>query len=80
MEEVIKRCASLPGVQVERCGSWLWISGKTYDSRAELKDAGCRFSHRKGMWYFHEGEYRKLGSRELSMDEIEEKYGRVVLV
>lgn len=80
METTLQAIRGLPGITVERCGAWLWISGDTFPIRKELKAAGCFFSHRKGMWYFHEGEYKKVGSREFSMEEIEEKYGYEALI
>ena len=69
----------LPGLTVELCGSWLWISGETRQHKDALKAAGCRWSSSKTMWYWRHpedarGHYR--GKR--SMNEIRSKYGSQV--
>ena len=77
MKEVICKLKCLPGITVELCGKWLWIFGDIYTSQKELRAIGCRFSRRKKMWYYHEGEFKKLSKRELPIEEIEKMYGSV---
>ena len=69
--------AEFDGVELEICGSWLWASGCTYPFRAELKNAGFRFSSNKKMWYWHDGEYRRHSKKNLAMDEIRDRHGSV---
>ena len=73
---VLSKLIALEGLNIELCGSWLWICGDTYTHRAALKAAGCRWSHSKKMWYWrHEedAEWRSRGNT--SIGEIREKYG-----
>ncbi|MBQ9269681.1 MAG: J domain-containing protein [Oscillospiraceae bacterium] len=73
---VLSKLIALEGLNIELCGSWLWFGGNTYEHRAALKSAGCRWSHSKKMWYWrHEedAEWRSRGSATIS--EIREKYG-----
>lgn len=73
---VLDKLISLPGLNIELCGSWLWFSGDTYTHRAALKSAGCRWSHSKKMWYWRHTEDAEYHSRGKStIDEIREKYG-----
>lgn len=69
----------LDGLTIELCGAWLWISGSTYDHKAELKAAGCRWSNGKKMWYWrHEEAARPWHRGTASMGEIRSKYGSQV--
>lgn len=69
----------LPGLTVELCGSWLWISGDTRQHKDALKAAGCRWSSGKKMWYWrHPEDARSHYRGKRSMGEIRAKYGSQV--
>ena len=69
------------GVIVEQCGSWLWFSGNTKPNKDILKNSGCWWHNKKQMWYWKpEDQHRRFSSkRNISMDEIREKYGSASL-
>lgn len=76
MRAVLERLASLDGIKIEICGSWVWVSGATYPVKDAIKAAGCFFSRKKSMWYWRaaeSGHYHKRGGA--SMEQIREKYG-----
>jgi hypothetical protein len=66
----------LPGLSIEICGAWAWISGNTRVHREALKAAGCRWAPAKQLWYYRPAGWRacKRGA-ECSMDDIRAKYG-----
>ena len=73
---IINALCKIPGLIVELCGCWLWISGDTRPHKEELKAAGCRWSSSKKMWYWRhqeDGAYWSRGKK--SMGEIRMKYG-----
>lgn len=73
---ILQQLTPLDGLNIELCGSWLWISGNTYPHRDTLKSSGCRWSNGKKMWYWRhaeDSEYRSRGTA--SIGEIREKYG-----
>lgn len=73
---IINTLIKFPGITVELCGSWLWISGDTLPIKDQLKAAGCRWSSSKKMWYWHhpeEGTRRSHGKA--TMTDIRNKYG-----
>lgn len=74
---IIKFILSLSGVNVELCGSWIWISGNTKEHKEILKQMGCKWASKKSMWSWHYDKdgtgYRKR--RPVSMAEIRNKYG-----
>lgn len=66
----------LDSIEVELCGSWLWITGDTYPHKEKLKKAGCKYSGSKKKWYWHhpeEGTCRSRGT--YTMKDIRLKYG-----
>ena len=71
---IIEKIISIPDIQIEIIGTWLWVSGKTYEYRDIFKSFGMRYSKTKKAWYYsgdtgyHRG-YHK------SLDEIRDKYG-----
>lgn len=45
--ELIEKLIRLPGIIIELCGSWLWITGDTKPVKDELKSIGFRWSSSK---------------------------------
>lgn len=78
--EIIEKLIRMDGINVELCGSWLWISGETFLHREELKEAGCRWAKTKRMWFWHHAEDGAHRRGKLSMEAIREKYGSEKLV
>lgn len=73
---IIELLLKLDGLEIELCGSWLWISGDTFAHRDELKAAGCRWASKKKMWSWHheeDGSTYYRGKR--TIEEIRVKYG-----
>lgn len=66
----------LDGLDIELCGSWLWIGGNTKQHKEELKKAGCRWSNSKKLWYWrHQEEGCRWSRGHSSMGQIRDKYG-----
>lgn len=72
---VVEKLIHLEGLELEICGNWLWIGGNTYEHRAAIKEAGCKFASKKKMWYWHAGEWVKKTKKVLTMDEIRDLHG-----
>lgn len=73
--EILGKLYGLDGLDIELCGSWLWITGNTYTHREAIKVAGCKWSKNKQAWYWHKGEYTRKGKRRYDMDEIRAMHG-----
>ncbi len=74
---IINALIKLDGLDIELCGSWLWIGGETRQHKDALKAAGCRWAAKKQKWYWHpegQGSY-KPHKRDISMTQIRQKYG-----
>lgn len=75
--DIISKLDKLPGLVVELCGRWLWISGDTKKHREALKACGCCWSPNKNMWYWrHVEDYcHKRNGNSLDIDEIRAQFG-----
>jgi len=64
------------GLDIEVCGSWVWVTGDTKPHKEILKQAGFFWAVKKLAWYFRPEEYKCYRSKgSLSLDEIRQKYG-----
>ena len=73
--EILQKLFGLEGIEIELCGSWLWISGNTRQYKDALKEWGCKWSANKNAWYWYAGEYHRRGKKRYSMDEIRDIHG-----
>lgn len=73
--ELIAKLIRLPGIIIELCGSWLWITGDTKPVKDELKTIGFRWSSSKTALYYHRGCYHKRSGKQCTMDDIRIMYG-----
>lgn len=73
---IIDLLIKLDGLNIELCGSWLWIGGETRKHKDALKAAGCRWASKKQLWYWHPADQAPTKTkRTASMSHIREKYG-----
>ena len=73
--DIITALLKLDGLEIELCGSWLWVTGNTKEHKDNLKELGFKYSANKQAWYYHEGEYHKRGKSKKSMQDIRNMYG-----
>jgi hypothetical protein len=79
ISDMLEKIFSVPGITIELCGSWIWISGNTFAVKSQLFALGFRFSGTKKKWYFspYMSTERKRGV--YSMKKIYQKFGREVV-
>lgn len=73
--EVIDKLINIMDIEIEICGTWVWISGDTKPNAAKLKEAGFRWASKKLMWYWHSPEEKTYSRGKKTMDQIREVYG-----
>ena len=77
LDQAIEALEPLP-VNVELCGSWLWISGDTKPHKDALKALGCMCASKKKKWYWREAGAGRAwfpSSTEYNMESIRADYG-----
>jgi hypothetical protein len=67
------------GLHLEICGTWLWVTGKTYQVKDTLKELGFRYSANKLSWYYRQEDDRSPNQEPIPLDLIREKYGTSVV-
>ena len=72
---IINALLKMPGLMIELCGSWLWITGNTREHKDGLKTLGFKWSKNKSAWYFHFEPYRKRSKKSVDLDTIRSMYG-----
>ncbi len=77
-QDAINAVVDLDGVQVEICGSWIWVTGDTKPHKDILKENHFRYSRGKG-WYFTTAPRRRIRSNKTSIDDIREAHGSAVV-
>ena len=63
------------GLHLEICGTWLWVTGKTYPVKDTLKELGFRYSSNKLSWYYRQEDNRSSNQEPIPLEMIREKYG-----
>lgn len=77
---IIDKLVKMQGIEIELCGSWLWLGGNTYNHKDALKDAGCKWSRSKHKWYWrHESDGARWSRGHFTMGQIRQKYGSQIL-
>ncbi len=79
MDEIIEELKGIEGLELEVCGSWLWISGKTKEHKELLKSLGLFYASKKQKWYFRPAEYKSRRHRPVNMDRIRLLHGSEVI-
>ena len=74
-KEIINTLIHLNGIEIEICGSWIWLTGNTKEHKEILKNLKFRYSSKKKAWYYHSEPYKKKSKRELTLDEIRDMFG-----
>jgi len=78
--EIVNSLLQYDLIKIELIGTWIWISGNTYQIRNELKAAGFLFSGSKKMWYWRpedQKNYKSRGGQDI--DFIRAKYGSMTI-
>lgn len=73
LRRAVDAIISLPGINIELVGKWIWITGQTYPIKEQLKAAGYHFAPVKKAWYYKGAE--SAGRGKMNLDEIRGKYG-----
>ena len=63
------------GLHLEICGTWLWVTGKTFQVKDSLKELGFRYSSNKLSWYYRQEEHRSPNQEPIPLEMIREKFG-----
>jgi len=79
-KDLIAKLVRMAGIQIEICGTWVWVTGKTFSLKEALKAAGFRWSANKKAWYWYAPENAPKNIRRgATMEYIRERYGSKII-
>jgi len=76
--EKLNQLSKIDGIEIELCGSWIWVAGDTYPVKDELKALGFKWARRKEKWHWTPLPSRSH-KKSMSMEWIREKHGSVMI-
>lgn len=79
VNEAASKLAKIEALNLELCGTWLWISGDTKPHKEELKEVGAHWAPKKKMWYVSPIGAKRFHRKEQDMNSIRNTYGCEVL-
>lgn len=53
--DILNKIMGFEGLEMEICGSWLWVSGNTYPCKETLKAEGFQWSNKHKKWFWYHG-------------------------
>lgn len=79
-KEKITAIINIPGLIIEICGLWIWITGETREVKETLKENGFFWAIKKKAWYWRPEELKSFKNKNpLSMEEIRSKYNSTII-
>lgn len=73
--EIINKLVLCEGLNIDLCGRWIWLTGNTYPYKDIIKSLNFRWASKKKCWYWHKDEDVCKSRRNMSLDDIKNKYG-----
>lgn len=75
--QVIDAIITCEGLEIEICGSWIWVGGNTVAHKTTLKENGYRWASKKKMWYWRPADSVCRATKMKDMDYIRNMYGSI---
>ena len=75
LNDAINAIIGISGLNIEICGSWVWVGGDTKPAKEVLKAAGYRWASQKFMWYFRPAEWKSSSRENWDIEKIRYNFG-----
>ena len=75
LSEAINAIIHIEGIEINVCGSWVWVTGDTKPHSKEIKAAGFKWANKKVAWYYRPENFKSKNRGKMSLDEIREYHG-----
>lgn len=77
---IIEQLITIDNLTIEIVGSWVWVTGDTYQHRETLKALHFSWSKSKKAWYWHSEPYIKRSRKTFTLTELKDLYGSTTVV
>lgn len=74
-QEIINQLIKYNKINIDIIGSWLWVSGSTFEIKEVLKELNFKFSKQKKSWFFHFGEWHSSGVHFKNLEDLKNFWG-----
>jgi len=75
LQDIISKIINFQDITIEIIGTWIWLDGKTYQYKEDLKNLGFKFSGGKKKWYFTTEIFDKTKYKQKSLEDLKMVYG-----
>ena len=75
LRAALQKIICFGGIIIEICGSFIWVSGNTYQYKKEFKKFNFKWASQKKQWYWRPETYKKKSHKALSIEDIRNYYG-----
>lgn len=79
-KDIIFKIIHFTDVEIEIIGSWVWVSGNTYEYKTQLKGLNFKWCKNKTAWAWHTDDYRKRSKQQYSLDDLRNMFGNEKVV
>lgn len=62
-------------ITIEIIGTWIWISGNTFQHKEILKENGFKWASKKKQWYMNPKNEQKKTRKQFTTEQLKEFYG-----
>ena len=75
--KIFDKLMKMDGLEIDIVGSWLWLSGNTFEHKEEIKKMNFRYSRKHKKWYYFEDIEKCIKTRgsKKTYKQITEEYG-----
>lgn len=77
LNEALNKIIDLPGIEIEICGAWVWVTGdtKTHSKALGKNGAGFFWAKKKVAWYFRPSDWKSSSRGTWDLDRIRGEHG-----
>jgi hypothetical protein len=75
MNDILNIICALEGLEIEICGSWVWVGGDTRMHKDILKGQGFKWANKKKKWSLRPKDWTKQSRGKMSMEDIRNAHG-----
>jgi len=77
LNDALNAIIACEGLDIEVCGSWVWVGGNSKEHKEAIKAAGFKWAKKKSLWYYRPDALKasRKGGKTWNMDKIRETHG-----
>lgn len=76
-QKALNPIIALKGINIEICGSWIWVTGMTYPHADIFRKAGYLWSKTKKAWFYNGQDKKHVFRKPMSLGNIRQLHGSV---